>query len=120
MILRDAASITTSSGQAFGGGKPEKSMALKTLIYQRRHCRIKLERRQFSKDIFKLARQELRKWRTMWANHLLDKFRNTKHLQKINIDPVQSKACPIDGVEFFGILEHLLSPPPEEVDREWN
>ena len=57
--LRNAASITTSSEQVPSGTRPEKSMALKTLIYQRRHCRIHSERKRLSKDIFNLARQEL-------------------------------------------------------------
>ena len=119
-ILRDAATITKSSDADPSGVRPEKSMALKTLIYQRRHSRIHSERKRLSKDIFKFARQELRKWRTMWADRLLNKFRNTKHLQKINIDPIQSKACPIDDADFADFLENLFEPPAEEIDREWN
>ena len=93
-ILRDAASVTKSSDEVPNGGRPEKSMALKTLIYQRRHSSDNSERKRLSKAIYKMSRQELRKWRTIWADHLLHKFRNTKHLQKINIDPIKSRACP--------------------------
>lgn len=107
-ILKDAALITNSSDQACGGKRPEKSMELKTLIYQRRHCNDNLERRRLSKAIFKLSRQELRKWRTMWADYLLRKFRNTKHLQKINVDPIQKRACPIDDDSFADFFRDSL------------
>ena len=119
-ILCDTASITKTSDTIFAGTRPEKSMDLKTLIYQRRHCRVNLERKKLSKAIFKLARQELRVWRTMWADHLLHKFRNTKHLQKVNIDPIQSRACPIDDADFADFLENLFERPLGEVDRAWD
>ena len=64
-ILRDAATMTKSSDEVSRGVRPEKSMYLETLIYQRRHYRINSERQRLSKSIFKVARQELRKWRTM-------------------------------------------------------
>ena len=50
----------------------------------------------------------------------INKFRNAKHLQKINIDPTQSKACPIDDADFADFLENLFERPAEEIDREWN
>ena len=119
-MLRDAAPITKSNDEVPGSARPKKSIELKTLIYQRRHCRINLERKRLSKAIFKLARQELRTWRTMWADCLLTKFRNTKHLQKINIDPIQSQACPIDDADFAEFLEQLFEAPPEDIERAWN
>ena len=39
-ILRDAASITKSKYGDMYGIRPEKLMVLKTLIYERRHCRV--------------------------------------------------------------------------------
>ena len=110
-MQRDAASITNLNDQGPNGTRPEKSMALKTLIYQRRHCRINSQRKQLSKDILKLARQELRKWRTMWANYLLEKFRNTKYLQKVNIDPIHSTTCPIDDDDFADFFGAVICRP---------
>ena len=69
----------------------------------------------------KTSRQELRKWRTLWADFLLEKSRNTKHLQKINIDPIKRKACPIDDDDDFAdFLQTLYAAPSEETQREWN
>ena len=91
-------------------------MALRTLIYQRRHCRDNLERRNLSKAISKVSRQELRRWRTLWADHLLQRFRNTKYLQKVNIDPIQNKACPIDDDSFADFLENYMKPLLKKLD----
>jgi hypothetical protein len=41
----------------------------------------------------------------------LDKFRNTKFIQKIDLDPVQQKACPIDDQDFATFLQDLFKKP---------
>ena len=51
----------------------------------------------------------MRKWRTLWADHLLSQFRNIRFLQRINIDPIKSQACPIDDDIFADSLEDLFS-----------
>jgi len=56
----------------------------------------------------------------MWAKYLLQKFRNTKHLQKINVDPIQSRAFRINEDYFADFLETLYEAPVEEVPRDWN
>ena len=43
------------------------------------------------------------------AEHLLERFENTKYLQKIKIVSVQSSACPIDSEEFAKFLGTLFS-----------
>ena len=61
-----------------------------------------------SKQIYKIARKELRAWRTLWSEHLLQRFRNTKYLQKVMVDPIQSSACPIEVENLTEFLEKYL------------
>ena len=88
-------------------------------MHQRRQERDPVSRRMLSKKIHKQARQELRCWRTLWSEHLLTKFRNTKFIQKVNIDPVKQQACPIESDLFADFLGDLFKSPnlPEVVDR---
>ena len=95
--------------------RPEQSPELKSLIRQRRAARENPERRQLSKAIAKQARKELRSWRTLWANHLLERLKNTKFLQKINVDPVKSVACPVDSSDFAVFLNNLFTSSSGEV-----
>ena len=39
----------------------------------------------------------------------MEKFRNTKFLQKINIDPVKSSACSIDPDDFADFLKDIFA-----------
>ena len=54
-----------------------------------------------------MTRSELRKWRTKWAEFLLEKVRNAKLLQKVKIDSVKSHACPIEPDDFASFLGQL-------------
>ena len=48
-------------------------------------------------------------WKTKWAEHLLQKFENTKYLQKIKSVPIRSSACAIDAKEVVSFLGTLFS-----------
>ena len=48
-------------------------------------------------------------WKAKWAEYLLEKFENTKYLQKIKISPIKSSACPIDAEAFASFLGTLYS-----------
>ena len=89
--------------------RPEKSNELRNLINRRRSERRPEEMKILSHQILRLARKELRAWRSLWANHLLKKFRNTRFLQKINEDPIQKKHCPIEDDNFAEYLEKLYA-----------
>ena len=92
-----------SGSSAFGprnAKRPERSRVLLKMIHERRICHDRHERQRLSKSINKQTRKELRAWRTLWADHLLEKFRRTKYLQKINIEPDIGKAYPIDEKDF--------------------
>ena len=69
-----------------GVRRPEKSLELKILLKQRRETRDPSEKSRLSKAIYKQVRQELRKWRTIWAEYSLKKFKDTRHIHKINSD----------------------------------
>ena len=88
--------------------RPEKSKELTDLIQQRKIARCPRLRKVLSKDIQKCARRELRAWRTLWADYLLTKFRNTKFIQKINTDPIQHKSCSIPPNLFRNFLGQLF------------
>ena len=79
----------TLSNGPHGLKRPERSAELKEKIRKRRYSREPIERCQLSKDINQFTRQELRKWRTMGSMYLLEKFEDTKQLQKIILDPVK-------------------------------
>ena len=66
-----------------------------------KEIREKNGRRILSKRIPNQVRRELREWKLKWTEYVLEKFENTKHLQKIMKAPIQSSACPIDK-EAFG------------------
>ena len=58
----------------------------------------------------------------MWDEHLLQKFENTKYLQKINSAPRQASACPIESEDFASFLRNIFasSSPliPSNLDKE--
>ena len=56
-----------------------------------------------------MSRRELRTWRTLCVNHVLEKFRNTKFLQKINVDPVKFKVYQVDPEAFVSFLQDIFS-----------
>lgn len=121
-IIHDAASFTASSASTIKNSRrPERSVQLKMLISQRRRCRDRNERLRLSKEIHRVSRQELRAWKSLWADMLLEKFRDTKYFQKINSDPIQSQVCPIDKDEFAGFLKTLYTAE-ENIDpkRSWD
>ena len=84
-------------------------MELKDLILQRKETRDSYGRRNLSKLILKQSRKELRMWKAKCAEYLLEKFENTKYLQKIKISPIKSSACPIDAEAFASFLGTLYS-----------
>ena len=101
------------AGEAFQGpngvSRPGRSLILKDLVFQRKEARDTQRRRDLSKSILKQARRELRIWKSKWAEHLLQKFENTKYLQKIRSAPIRSSACAIDAEEFASFLGTLYS-----------
>ena len=98
-----------------------QSLALKDLILQRKETNDVNNRKVLSKQIHRQARKELRQWKSKWAEYLLTKFENTKHLQKIMKAPIQSSACPIDKEAFGSFLGSLFSSPnpllPNDADK---
>ena len=84
---------------------------MKDVIHQRRLTNSVEERKNISKAILKLSRQELRAWRSTWSEHLLTKMRNTKYLQKVYIDPIHSAACPVDPDDFADFLGNIFDGP---------
>ena len=88
--------------------RPEQSEELKNLIYRRHRTRDTQERRQLSKMIAKQTRRELRAWRTLWAEFLLDKMKDVKHTQKINTDSIQKIVCPSEADDLSEFLEELF------------
>ena len=101
------------AGEAFQGpngvSRPGRSLILKDLVFQRKEARDTQRRRDLSKSILKQARRELRMWKSKWAEHLVQKFENTKYLQKIRSAPIRSSACAIDAEEFASFLGTLYS-----------
>ena len=85
------------------------SIIMKDLILQRKDSRDPHDGKILNKKIHKQSRKELRLWKTKWVEHRLERFENTKFLQKIKIAPVQSSACPIDSEEFAKFLGILFS-----------
>ena len=53
----------------------------------------------------------MHEWKPTWTKYLLEKFENTKYLQKIKIAPVQTEVCPIDAEAFASFLGILYSSP---------
>ena len=98
-----------------------QSLALKDLILQRKETNDANNRKVLSKQIHRQARKELRQWKSKWAEYLLTKFENTKHLQKIMKTPIQSSALPIDNEVFGSFLGYLFSSPnpllPNDADK---
>ena len=94
--------------------RPEKSPELLSLLRQRRQEQNRDQRKNLSRQIQRVARREFRAWRSLWANHLLDQYRNIKFLQRINTDPIQRKSCPIEDHQFANYLEELY----DDVDTE--
>ena len=92
-----------------GVKRSAQSRELKDLILQRKEASSIQTRKDMSKKIQKQVRKEIRLWKTKWAEYLLLKFMNTKYLQKINISPIRSAACPIDSEAFASFLEELFS-----------
>ena len=117
-MVHAAATGGAQHGGPHGLQRPEKSPELLQLLRQRRSATTSDERRALSKSIYRTARRELRAWRTLWSQHLLDRFKGTSHIQKINIEPVKSKACPIDGAAFADFLGTLFaSSTPAPIGR---
>ena len=113
-IMKDAAdSDATSNGPKFQ--RPEKSEILLALIEARKRSRCRGERANLSKSIYKQTRMELRRWRTLWADHLLSRCANLKYLQKINSSRVKKQACPIDPDDFAAFLELLFASLGREI-----
>ena len=107
--LKNAANFDNAEKNQVYDHRPEKSPELLQLLHQRRENRDRHQRQYLSKLIQKKTRQEQRKWRTIWAEHLLGRMRNTKHLQRINSDPVKSHGCPIEPDDFADFLGSLFS-----------
>ena len=115
--LRDLGKIAVEAAEPSGSRlqgpkgikRPGQSLELKDLVLQRKETRDTNGRRKLSKLIHKQSRKELRMWKAKWAEYLLEKFENTKYLQKIKISPVKSSACPIDAEAFASFLGTLYS-----------
>ena len=113
--LRDLGKIAVEAAEPSGSRlqgpkgikRPGQSLELKDLVLQRKETRDTNGRRKLSKLIHKQSRKELRMWKAKWAEYLLEKFENTKYLQKIKISPVKSSACPIDAEAFASFLGTL-------------
>ena len=100
--LQDLGKIAIqTAAQAFQGPngvqRPARSLTLKDLIFQRKEARDIQRRRILSKAVLKQARRELRIWKSKYIEYLLQKFENTKYLQKIRSTPIRSSACAIDA-----------------------
>ena len=68
-----------------------------------------------------MTRRELRSWRSLWTTHLLEKFKNTKFLQKIKTDPIKSHACPVEANDFADFLQSIFqfeTPITDDIDEE--
>ena len=91
-------------------------------MLMRRETKDDYSRRNISKKIHKLARKELRLWKAMWGEYLLQKFENTKYLQKINSAPRQASACQIESEDFASFLRNIFasSSPliPSNLDKD--
>ena len=115
--LRDLGKIVVEAAEPSGSRlqgpkgikRPGQSLELKDLVLQRKETRDTNGRRKLSKLIHKQSRKELRMWKAKWAEYLLEKFENTKYLQKIKISPIKSSACPIDAEAFASFLGTLYS-----------
>ena len=115
--LRDLGKIAVEAAEPSGSRlqgpkgikRPGQSLELKDLVLQRKETRDTNGRRKLSKLIHKQSRKELRMWKAKWAEYLLEKFENTKYLQKIKISPIKSSACPIDAESFASFLGTLYS-----------
>ena len=85
-IIYESAKICMKPSHSFR--RPEKSPELLSLLRQRRQEQNRDQRTNLSRQIQRVARRELRAWRSLWANHLLDQYRNIKFLQRINTGPI--------------------------------
>ena len=116
-----AAPLGGSTGSGPNGlRRPDKSPEVRKLIVERKACRDPALRQAVSKSITKAMKKELRAWKTTWTEDLLQRFRNTGFLQKINLEPVKQSACPIGSETFAGFFEKLLhsgSPLPTAVGK---
>lgn len=93
ILLECAEKAGTIDQGPIGLKRPERSRELKLLIKQLRRSENQEERKRLSKEILKQSRKELRKWRTIWAQHLLTRFKDTKRIHKINDEPVSQEKC---------------------------
>ena len=64
-IATQAASITPSSIPSPNFGRPEQSDKLKAMMKDRHDARWKINEQKWSKSIVKLARQDIRAWRSL-------------------------------------------------------
>ena len=82
-----AASIGGSIDRGpYGLRRSERTWELNALIRQRRSCHDPDLRKDLSKAINHCSKKQLRNWRLSWASPLLERFRNTKYLQKVDLD----------------------------------
>ena len=86
--------LWTAASTCQGRVKPDESRPwdtdlLRQLRVQRRSTICPLERKQVSKKIWRLTRDELRKYRTSQAEQKLAEFSNLEVLQKLHLCPIQ-------------------------------
>ena len=77
-----------------------RSRTLPLSLDRRRATRDREERKRWSKLIYEQAHRELRGWRTLSDNFLLDKFRKKKHLPSDNAETVSQQACLLNSSNF--------------------
>ena len=87
--------------------RPERPQELKYFIHQRRITQYPIRRRPLSKRIANQSRKEKLPWRTLRSSHLLQRFENTKFLQKVQVDQIKSSACPVESDESAVFLESI-------------
>ena len=101
--------------------KSWKNKDVRNLIQQRRSERNPYLRSCLSKELRKTSRQEMRKWKTMRAHAILQKFENLNDLQKLREVPRKSSSndAPENDV-FADFLAHIYSSDAMELTWDVN
>ena len=73
-----------------GVRRPIQSNLIRDLVFQRKEAQDMKIRRKITKEIHKQSRKELRLWKIKWVERLLERFKNTKYVQKIKVVSIQS------------------------------
>ena len=61
----------------------------------------------------------MRKWKNLYTEYLLNKMRNTKLLQRIDVEPVKGTTCSADPNDFIKFWAKIFDAPSCEEDFEY-